>query len=133
MEERKDRAFSRLLTWIIVVEAPCLDVVLGELSVGEQFDGVGHQLHVALREPQQLEIYPADLSVEGVVMEQVGAVELLIMGLVQSQLVLHAFEYFNLHSYSNVKKCVIAHNAKCNSLSPHPRPPGRSFRSLPPW
>ena len=31
--------------WIIVVEAPCLDVVLGQLGVGQQIHGVGHQLN----------------------------------------------------------------------------------------
>ena len=81
----------------MVVQAPCLDVVLGQLGVGQQLHGVGHQLHVALREPQQLEVQPADLGVKWVEVEQVGAVELLVVGLIQGQLVFTAFENFNLH------------------------------------
>ena len=88
----------------MVVQAPCLDVVLGQLRVSQQLHGVGHQLHVALREPQELEVHPADLGVKWVEVEQVGAVELLVVGLVQGQLVLLAFEHLNLHMvYSNMK------------------------------
>ena len=48
--------------WIIVVEAPCLDVVLGQLGVGEQLHGVGHQLHVVLIKLLQLQVHPAHLG-----------------------------------------------------------------------
>ena len=84
-------------TLIIVVQTPCLDVVLGELGVGEEHHGVGEQLHVALRELLELEVHPADLGVEGVVVEQVGAVELLVVGLVQGQFVLLPIEHLNLN------------------------------------
>ena len=40
--------------WVIVVKAPCLDVVLGQLGVSQQLHGVGHQLHVALGKLLQL-------------------------------------------------------------------------------
>ena len=36
------------MTWIIVVQTPRLNVVLGELSVGEEHHRVGVQLHIAL-------------------------------------------------------------------------------------
>ena len=68
--------------WIIIVQAPCLDVVLGELGVGEKAHHVGEELDVALRELLELEVHAADLGVEGVVVEQVGAVEFLVMGLI---------------------------------------------------
>ena len=110
-------------TWIIVVQTPCLDVVLGELGVGEQLYGVGHQLHVALREPEKLEVHPADLRVEGVEVEEVGAVELLIVGLVQGQLVLLALEHLNLQIiYSNV----MGEYYNTIAMPPHLQPLGRS-------
>ena len=74
-----------------------MDVVLGELGVGEEHHGVREQLHVALRELLQLEVHAADLGVEGVVVKQVGAVELLVVGLVHSQQVFLAFENLNLN------------------------------------
>ena len=86
----------RTKTSIIEVQTPCLDVVLGELGVGEEHHGVGEQLHVALRELLELEVHPADLGVEGVEVEQVGAVELLVVGLVHRQQVLITLEYLNL-------------------------------------
>ena len=54
-----------IITWIIVVKAPGPDVVLGELGVGEQLHGVGHQLHVVLIKLLQLQVYPANLSRTG--------------------------------------------------------------------
>ena len=47
----------------MVVQAPCLDVVLGQLGVGEQLHGVGHQLHVALSKPLYLQVHVADLHI----------------------------------------------------------------------
>ena len=55
------------MTWIIVVQTPRLNVVLGELSVSEKVNLIRDQLHIALRELLQLEVHPADLGVEGVV------------------------------------------------------------------
>ena len=46
--------FMQTLIIIIVVQAPCLDVVLGELGVGEKAHHVGEQLDVALRELLEL-------------------------------------------------------------------------------
>ena len=85
------------MTWIIVVKTPRLNVVLGELSVSEKVNLIRDQLHIALRELLQLEIHAADLGVEGVVVKQVGAVELLVVGLVHSQQVFLAFENLNLN------------------------------------
>ena len=48
--------------WIIVVEAPSLDVVLSQLGVGQQLHGVGHQLHVVPGKLLQLQIYFAHLA-----------------------------------------------------------------------
>ena len=50
------------LTCVMIVEAPGLDVVLRELGVGEQLDGVRHQLHIALGELLQLQLHQADLT-----------------------------------------------------------------------
>ena len=99
------------MTWIIVVQTPRLNVVLGELSVSEKVNLIRDQLHIALRELLQLEVHPADLGVKGVVVEQVGAVELLVVGLIQGQLVLLSFKHLNLdiqfrhkhHKESNAK------------------------------
>ena len=82
---------------VIVVQAPGLDVVLGELGVGEKAHHVGEELDVALRELLELEVHPADLRVEGVVVEEVGAVELLVVGLVHGQGVLLSLEHLYLH------------------------------------
>ena len=70
-------AFSHYLVFITVY----LDVRIDELY---------------LRELLQLEVHPADLGVEGVVVEQVGAVELLVVGLVHCDHICISFEYFNL-------------------------------------
>ena len=45
----------------MIVEAPGLDVVLRELGVGEQLDGVWYQLHIALGKLLQLQLHQADL------------------------------------------------------------------------
>ena len=45
----------------MIVEAPGPDVVLGELCVGEEHDGVGHQLHIALGKLLKLQLHQADL------------------------------------------------------------------------
>ena len=71
-------AFSHYLVFITVY----LDVRFDELY---------------LRELLQLEVHAADLGVEGVVVKQVGAVELLVVGLVHSQQVFLAFENLNLN------------------------------------
>ena len=47
---------------MIVVEAPCLDVVLGQLGVGQQLHGVRHQLHVVPGKLLQLKVHAAHLS-----------------------------------------------------------------------
>ena len=47
--------------WIIVVKAPCLDVVLGQLRVGQQLHCVRHQLHVVPGKLLQLQVHPAHL------------------------------------------------------------------------
>ena len=88
---------------IIVVQAPCLDVVLGELGVGEEAHHVGEELDVALRELLELEVHAAYLGVEGVVVEKVGAVELLVVGLVHGEHVLISLEYFNLQNMVGIK------------------------------
>ena len=46
---------------MIVVEAPCLDVVLGQLGVGQQLHSVRHQLHIVPGKLLQLQINPAHL------------------------------------------------------------------------
>ena len=89
---------------VIEVQAPGLDVVLGKLGVGEKAHHVGEELDVALRELLELEVHAADLGVEGVEVEEVGAVELLVVGLVHSQQVLLAFEHLNLYFVSLVMK-----------------------------
>ena len=48
----------------IVVEAPCLDVVLGQLGVGQQRDIVRDQLHIHLGKLLQLQVYSADLDTQ---------------------------------------------------------------------
>ena len=48
----------------IVVEAPCLDVVLGQLGVGQQRDIVRDQLHIHLGKLLQLQVYSADLNTQ---------------------------------------------------------------------
>ena len=83
-------------TSVIVVQTPCLNIVLCELSTSEEVHLVREQLHVALRELLELEVHPADLGVEGVEVEQVGAVELLVVGLVHRQQVLITLEYLDL-------------------------------------
>ena len=89
--------FMQTLIIIIVVQAPCLDVVLGELGVGEKAHHVGEELDVALRELLELEVHPADLGVEGVEVEEVGAVELLVVGLVHGQGVFLPLKHLYLH------------------------------------
>ena len=49
-------------TWIIVVQTPCLDVVLGQLSVSQQLYGVWHQLHIVLGKLLKLQVHPAHLE-----------------------------------------------------------------------
>ena len=49
----------------MIVEAPGLDVVLRELGVGEELDGVRHQLHIALGKLLQLQLHQADLQIFG--------------------------------------------------------------------
>ena len=68
-DDAKDFFFRLLITilysigtWIIVIKAPCLDVVLGQLGVSQQLHGVGHQLHVVTGKLVQLEIHPAYLT-----------------------------------------------------------------------
>ena len=90
---------SMTLTCIIIVQTPCLDEVLGQLGVSQQLHSVRHQLHVALRKPQQLEIHPADLGVKWVVVEQVGAVKCFAVCLVHCDYVLLAIKYLNLLLY----------------------------------
>ena len=51
------------MTWLIVVQTPGLDVVLGQLGVGQQLHGVGHQLHVVLIKLLQLQVHPAYLGI----------------------------------------------------------------------
>ena len=51
------------MTWLIVVQTPGLNVVLGELGVGEQQHGGGHQLHVVLVKLLQLQLHPAHLGI----------------------------------------------------------------------
>ena len=53
------------MTWLIVVQTPGLDVVLGQLGVGQQQHGGGHQLHVVLIKLLQLQVHPANLSRTG--------------------------------------------------------------------
>ena len=53
----------------IVVEAPCLDVVLGQLGVGQQRDIVRDQLHIHLGKLLQLQVYSADLNTQETVMD----------------------------------------------------------------
>ena len=50
------------LTCVMIVEAPGPDVVLGELGVGEERDGVRYQLHIALGKLLQLQLHQADLT-----------------------------------------------------------------------
>ena len=50
--------------WIIVVKAPCLDVVLGELGVGQQAHGVGNNLNIGSGKLLQLQVHLADLMVK---------------------------------------------------------------------
>ena len=50
------------LTWMIVVEVPRLNVVLGQLGVGQQLHGGGHQLHVVLIKLLQLQVHSANLG-----------------------------------------------------------------------
>ena len=51
-----------LYTWIIIVQTPCLDVVLGQLSVSQQLYGVRHQLHIVLGKLLKLQVHPANLE-----------------------------------------------------------------------
>ena len=53
----------------IVVEAPCLDVVLGQLGVGQQRDIVRDQLYIHLGKLLQLQVYSADLDTQETVMD----------------------------------------------------------------
>ena len=48
----------------MVVKAPCLDVVLGQLRVGQQRDIVRDQLHIYLGKLLQLQVYSADLDTQ---------------------------------------------------------------------
>ena len=68
-DDAKDFFFRLLITilysigtWIIVIKAPCLDVVLGQLGVSQQLHGVGHQLHIALGKLLQLQVHSANLK-----------------------------------------------------------------------
>ena len=63
LPHRQIQIVECLITWIIVVEAPCLDVVLGQLGVSQQLHGVGHQLHVVLIKLLQLQVHPAHLGI----------------------------------------------------------------------
>ena len=54
---------------MIVVEAPCLDVVLSQLGVGQQLHGGGHQLHIVLIKLLQLQVNPAHLHLVGMMTE----------------------------------------------------------------
>ena len=49
-------------TRIIVVQIPRLDVVLGQLGVGQQLNGVRHKLYVILIKLLQLQIHFANLQ-----------------------------------------------------------------------
>ena len=51
------------MTWLIVVQTPGLDVVLGQLGVGEQQHGGGHQLHIVLIKLLQLQLHSAHLGI----------------------------------------------------------------------
>ena len=51
------------MTWLIVVQTPGLDVVLGQLGVGQQQHGGGHQLHVVLIKLLQLQLHSAHLTI----------------------------------------------------------------------
>ena len=60
--ERNDNFFTALNTWIIIVQTPCLDVVLGQLSVSQQLYGVWHQLYIVLGKLLKLQVHPANLE-----------------------------------------------------------------------
>ena len=60
--ERNDNFFTALNTWIIIVQTPCLDVVLGQLSVSQQLHGVRHQLYIVLGKLLKLQVHPAHLE-----------------------------------------------------------------------
>ena len=52
-----------LITVIIVVKAPCLDVVLGQLGVGQQLHVAREQLHIVAGKLLQLEVHLAHLTI----------------------------------------------------------------------
>ena len=54
------------MTWLIVVQTPGLDVVLGQLGVGEKQHGGGHQLHIVLIKLLQLQLHSAHLGITAV-------------------------------------------------------------------
>ena len=60
--DRNDTFFTALNTWIIIVQTPCLDVVLGQLSVSQQLHGVRHQHHIVPGKLLQLQVHPAHLT-----------------------------------------------------------------------
>ena len=51
------------MTWLIVVQTPGLDVVLGQLGVGEEQHGGRDQLHVVLIKLLQLQLHSAHLTI----------------------------------------------------------------------
>ena len=84
------------LTCVLVDKLVTLDVILSEFSWRQHLDAVRHQLHRLPGEDLQLEVHGADLRVEWVVVEQVGAVELLAVGLAHGDDVFPSIEYLNL-------------------------------------
>ena len=102
-----------MLTMVIVLQTPGLDEVLRELGVGEERDAVGDQHHIALGELLQLQVHLANLNqasrlcssvtcyldylcIKRIMVEQVCAMKLFVVGLVHSYNVILSSEYLNL-------------------------------------
>ena len=110
-------------TWIIVVQTPCLDVVLSQFSVSQQLYGVWHQLHIVLGKLLKLQVHPTNLEqqtflvlpkkkqlkintqqkknlgIKRIIVKQISTMECFAVGLVKSYHVLLSSEYFNLKIY----------------------------------
>ena len=118
-----------MLTMVIVLQTPGLDEVLRELGVGEERDAVGDEHHIALGELLQLQVHLANLNqasrlcssvtcyldylcIKRIMVEQVCAMKLFVVGLIHSYNVILSSEYLNLVIVL-VKTNVIRNHPKC--------------------
>ena len=118
---------------VIVLQTPGLDEVLRELGDGEERDVVGDQHHIALGKLLQLQVHLANLNqasrlcslvscyldylcIKWIMVEQVSAMKLFVVGLIHSYNVILHSEYLILVLVS-VKTNVTRNNPTCECVT----------------